>query len=35
VEDIPHLLRHRYVADDFKKERVQEFASLMVQPEIS
>jgi hypothetical protein len=29
AQDMPHLLRHRYVADDFDKERVKEIAKLI------
>lgn len=32
-EDIPHLIRQSYVADEFDKARVQEFAKLLAQPE--
>jgi len=31
-EDIPHLLRHRYIADDFDRERVQEMAKVIADP---
>lgn len=33
--DVPHLLRHRYIADHFDKERIQEMAKLLAQPELS
>jgi secreted Zn-dependent insulinase-like peptidase len=33
--EIPHLLRHRYIADDFDKTRVQEFAKILAMPEFS
>ena len=32
-KDIPYLLRHRYIADDFDKARVTEMAGLMANPE--
>ena len=32
-DDIPHLLRHRYVADNFDKARITEIATLLSQPE--
>lgn len=32
-KDIPHLLRHRFVADHFDKERIKELASHFVRPE--
>jgi len=31
-EDIPHLLRHTYVADDFDKQRVQEMITEIANP---
>ena len=31
-QDVPHLLRHRYIADDFDKKRVQEMATLIADP---
>jgi len=33
--DIPHLLRHRYIADDFDKERVKEMTKLIADPKNS
>jgi secreted Zn-dependent insulinase-like peptidase len=35
VEDLPHLLRHRYVADDFNKDRIQEMQTLIADPKNS
>lgn len=31
-QDIPHLLRHRFVADEFVKKRIQEIATAFVKP---
>lgn len=32
-EDVEHLLRHRYIADDFDKARVAEYAAHLAKPE--
>lgn len=34
-EDIPHLLRHRYIADKFDKPRVHQMTELIANPENS
>lgn len=31
-EDVPHILRHCYIADTFDKARVQEMSGLMTDP---
>jgi nardilysin len=31
-DDLPHLMRHKYVADEFKSDRIAEYAKAMAEP---